>query len=128
MTQHSDKGIDLRHCFVEHTGNVWKVSTLIGAANILDTSKFYLDQVSTAYPITWHMNNVNDVMVHLDRILKADLSVPIILRADGCVMNGWHRIIKAMSEGKKYVLAKRFTKDPKPDFVLPTDHPAVSRV
>ena len=120
--------MDLRHCFVEHTGNVWRVNTLIKAAEGLDVTKFYLDQISPTQPITWHTDVVYDFVVHLHRIFKTDLSVPIILRADGCVMNGWHRIIRAIYEEKEYILAKRFIENPKPDFVLPIDHPAILRV
>ncbi len=128
MTQHSNKDIDLKHCFVEHTGNVWKVGTLIDAASTLDTFSFDLNNISLENPITWHMSSVRDALAHLDRIHNANLSMPIIMRADGYIMNGWHRIIRAMSEEKKFILAKRFTENPKPDFVLPIDHPAITRV
>jgi len=128
MTQHSDKAIGLRHCFVEHTGNVWRVDTLIKAADVLDTFRLHLSRISTGHLIAWHMSNVHDVLNHLTRIRNANLSVPIILRVDGKVMNGWHRIIRAMYEGKRYILAKQFVANPQPDFILPGDHPAVARV
>ena len=130
MTQHLSKNdkIDLRHCFVEHTGNVWKVKTLIKAASTLKAHEFDLSSISLEDPIRWHMNNVRDALAHLDRLRRADTSLPIIQRADGCIMNGWHRIIKAMSEGKKSIPAKIFIENPKPDFVLPLDHPAVLRI
>lgn len=120
--------MDLNHCFIEHTGNVWRVNTLIKAANALDAFKFYLSRISPTEPVTWNMCNVDEILTHLARIHNAELSIPIILRADGCVMNGWHRIIKAMSEGRKYILAKQFIENPKLDFVLPIDHAAVLRV
>ncbi len=124
----NDGNIDLRHCFVEHTGNVWRVGTLIKAADVLDAYEFDLSNISLEDPIRWHMSSVRDALAHLDRLRKADISRPIIQRADGCIMNGWHRIIKAMSEGKAFILAKRFKENPKPDFILPLDHPAVLRI
>lgn len=128
MIQHSTKDVDLRYCFVEHTGNVWKTSTLIRESGPLRAHRFYLNQVSSKHPLAWHVNNVSNILAHLNRIHNADMSMPIILRADGCIMNGLHRVVRALYEGRNYVLAKQFIKNPKPDFVLPTDHPAVLRV
>ena len=124
----TNENIDLRHCFVEHTGNVWRVDTLVKAASTLDVYEFNLSNISLEDPIRWHMSSVRDALAHLDRLRRADISRPIIQRADGCIMNGWHRIIKAMSEGKKFIPAKRFIENPEPDFILPLDHTAILRV
>jgi len=120
--------MDLSNCFVEHTGNVWKVETLINASAKLSVFKFYLDKISLEYPIAWHLTNIRDIINHFNRIDNANLRTPIILRPDGRVMNGWHRIIKAMAQNKKYVLAKQFTESPPPDFILPTNDKNVLRI
>lgn len=120
--------MDLSSCFVEHTGNVWKVETLIDASAKLNVFKFYLDKISLEYPMAWHLTNVRDIIVHFNRINNANLHTPIILRPDGRVMNGWHRIIKAMTQKREYVLAKQFIKVPLPDFVLPTSNENILRI
>jgi hypothetical protein len=50
-------------------------------------------------------------------ILAADLSFPIILDSRGRVMDGMHRVCKALMEGRSHVPAVQFQHDPDPDFV-----------
>ncbi|MFI6673350.1 histidine phosphatase family protein [Kribbella sp. NPDC050470] len=59
------------------------------------------------------------VAVHADRIQKADLSYPVILSADGGLMDGGHRIAKAWLNGATTIKATRFTVDPAPDYIEP---------
>jgi hypothetical protein len=54
---------------------------------------------------------------HARLIAEADLSYPIILDADGRVMDGMHRISKAYLEGRKSISAVQLTSDLEPDFV-----------
>ena len=48
---------------------------------------------------------------------EVDLSYPIILDRDGRVMDGMHRICRAVREGKDTIPAVRFAASPEPDFV-----------
>src|SRR6185503_7458804 len=61
-------------------------------------------------PITWRA-----VVEHMKLIGEADLSFPIILSADGSVMDGRHRIAKAALEGQENIQAVQFDRDPEPD-------------
>jgi hypothetical protein len=54
---------------------------------------------------------------HARLIAETDLRYPIILGADGRVMDGMHRVAKAYLEGRPTVLAVRLEADPEPDFV-----------
>jgi hypothetical protein len=54
---------------------------------------------------------------HLRLIDEADLSYPIILSANGAVMDGRHRIAKAARAGWREIEAVQFNEDPSPDFV-----------
>ena len=58
-------------------------------------------------------------------VAEASLSYPIILSADGRVMDGMHRLAKALLEGRECINAVRFSKDPAPDYedVHPDDLP-----
>ena len=58
---------------------------------------------------------VRRVAEHCSRILEADLTHPIILNADGSLMDGGHRICKAFLEGRSSVQAVRFESMPQPD-------------
>ena len=57
------------------------------------------------------------VLDHLRLIEATDLSYPIILGADGRVMDGMHRVAKALLQGRKEIEAVRFERDPEPDYV-----------
>jgi hypothetical protein len=54
---------------------------------------------------------------HVRLIEEADLSYPIILSASGAVMDGMHRVAKAMREGRSRIEAVQFDEDPEPDHV-----------
>jgi hypothetical protein len=47
----------------------------------------------------------------------ADLSFPIILAADGAVMDGMHRVARALLQGRHEIVGVQFDADPKPDHV-----------
>jgi len=59
----------------------------------------------------------SDMLEHLRLIDEADLSYPIILSANGAVMDGRHRVAKAIREGRQAIEAVQFGEDPSPDFV-----------
>ena len=54
---------------------------------------------------------------HADLINNADYSYPIILAADGRVMDGMHRVARALLHGKHQIEAVQFEQDPEPDFI-----------
>lgn len=63
-------------------------------------------------PITWR-----GFVEHAALMNAADLAYPIILAADGAVMDGRHRVAKALLEGRATIDAVQFVEDPPPDFV-----------
>jgi hypothetical protein len=58
-----------------------------------------------------------EVVDHARLMLDADLAFPVILSNDGRVMDGMHRICKALLEGQSEIEAVRFLEDPEPDYV-----------
>src|SRR5262245_28140526 len=63
-------------------------------------------------PSTWQA-----IVEHVRLMDAADLSFPIILAADGRVMDGMHRVAKALLLGQTSIEAVQFTQDPEPDYV-----------
>ena len=63
-------------------------------------------------PATWRT-----VLVHVRLIEEADLSYPIIVSASGAVMDGMHRVAKAVLQGRQEIDAVQFDRDPPPDYV-----------
>jgi hypothetical protein len=57
------------------------------------------------------------MLAHLKLIEEADLSFPIILSANGAVMDGMHRVSKAVQLGRQDIEAVQFDRDPEPDHV-----------
>ena len=58
------------------------------------------------------------VVDHAKRIIEADPAYPVIFNADGRLMDGGHRIGKAMIEGRSTVMAVQFESMPEPDEVV----------
>ena len=63
-----------------------------------------------------------EVAEHARRIQGADLAHPVILGADGRLMDGGHRIAKAWLAGRTVVDAVQFDAEPAPDWVEPGDN------
>jgi hypothetical protein len=57
------------------------------------------------------------MLEHMKLIEEADLSFPIILSADGRIMDGMHRVAKAALEGRNEIEAVQFEEDPEPDYL-----------
>jgi hypothetical protein len=62
--------------------------------------------------LTWR-----GLVFHIRLIDEADLAYPIILAADGTVMDGMHRVAKALRLGRGEIEAVQFERDPPPDHV-----------
>ncbi|MBC7869992.1 MAG: hypothetical protein H7Y09_04075 [Chitinophagaceae bacterium] len=60
-----------------------------------------------------------DIGDHAKRIFAADLQYPIVMSAEGHVMDGMHRILKCYAFGLPTVKAVRFTTNPPPDRIVP---------
>ena len=55
------------------------------------------------------------VVAHMRLVLEADLNHPIILCSEGRIMDGMHRVGKALLEGRESIGAVRFATTPDPD-------------
>ena len=63
-------------------------------------------------PPTWRQ-----MIEHIQLINEADLAFPIILAANGEVMDGRHRIAKATLMGRATIECVQFSEDPQPDHI-----------
>ena len=102
--------------------DAWDVDKLIELSAdfpILEIPIEEIWEVDTAY---WSTGNdskltVRDFADHFKLMIETDLSYPVILNVDGRVMDGMHRIAKALAEGHKTIKAVRFNYHLVPDFV-----------
>ena len=58
-----------------------------------------------------------ELILHVRLVEAADLSYPIILAADGSVIDGMHRFVKAALAGYEEIVAVQFDRDPEPNFI-----------
>lgn len=63
----------------------------------------------------WEMSTIADFVAHSFDVQKCDYEYPIIMSPDGWIMNGWHRVVKALLEDKKTITAHRIVALPQPD-------------
>lgn len=98
----------------------WDVHRLVDLTSKLPRKQVPLTEIreldraffGSEEPPTWR-----SAIAHFELIDRADLSYPIILAADGSVMDGMHRVAKALSEGHQTIAAVQFSEDPDPDYV-----------
>lgn len=96
-----------------HLGkNKWRVSRLIELAKALPVMDIPLDHLNVYY--TYDSLTLRELVMHMKAAEDADLSFPIILDEDGDVMDGRHRIMKAIWKEEKSIKAVRFQENPAP--------------
>jgi len=100
----------------------WDMDRLLTLAKDLPRVQVPLDAIRELDEPYWFSGGAQDatcraVLEHARLIGEADLSFPIILSSDGRVMDGMHRVAKAMLHGLSSIEAVRFEHDPEPDFV-----------
>jgi hypothetical protein len=98
----------------------WDVDRLIELSRDFPVQDVPLDRIRELDE-PWHGDGEHQTwraMVEHVRLLDAvDLSYPIILSADGTVMDGMHRICQALRLGRNRIASRQFETDPPPDHV-----------
>lgn len=90
----------------------WSVPRLFELSKDLKVMDIPLDHLNVWY--SYEKLTLRDMVMHTNAINKADLTKPIILDEDGELMDGRHRIMKAMLIGKTTIKAVRFDENPSP--------------
>jgi hypothetical protein len=98
----------------------WDVDRLVELSRALPVRAVSLDDIRELdepmfgddEPPTWRA-----FAAHLRLVRDADLRFPIIRAANGAVMDGMHRVAKALVEGRATIDAVQFAADPDPDYV-----------
>jgi hypothetical protein len=106
---------------------VWFVERLWHLARALPVRQIPIDQIAEFDHNCWFgptsFPTCRAVAEHTRRILEADLRYPIILSAEGYLMDGGHRIAKAYLLKWNEISAVQFPLDPEPDYILTPDVP-----
>ena len=97
--------------------DAWDVDRLIELSRGLPVKDVQLSaiwEIDTPYwsqPLT-----VRQIAQHVRLVRDVDPSYPIILAADGRVMDGMHRVVRALLEGQETIRAVQFETQPEPDY------------
>jgi hypothetical protein len=98
----------------------WDVRRLIRLSQTLPLIQWPIAQIAEVDEDWWYAYGtrptVRSIAEHMQLAQAADLSYPILLCQDGRLMDGMHRVLKAISEGTEVLLARRFAETPEPDY------------
>jgi hypothetical protein len=100
----------------------WDVRRLVELARALAVEQVPLSAIRELGEAYWAGDGdqrltCRDVVDHARLISDSDLAFPVILSNDGRVMDGMHRICKALLLGHETIDAVRFLHDPEPDHI-----------
>lgn len=93
----------------------WCVARLFELTRSLPVMEVPLAHLNVYY--TYSKLTLREMVMHMKAVQTADLKFPIILDEDGELMDGRHRIMRAMLEGRDTIKAVRFDENPRPDKV-----------
>ena len=99
----------------------WQVERLWDLARDLPVKLVPVESISALDEVTWFSLDPSQhptgrrVADHAKRIYEVALDHPIILSAEGWVMDGMHRLLKAYVLGRKTIEAVQFSHNPEPD-------------
>lgn len=100
----------------------WDVDRLISLTSHLPLINVSLSKIRELDEPFWfngpdEIATPRKVTLHAKLIAETDLRHPIILSQDGRVMDGMHRVCRALMEKRDTVSAVQFETDPEPDYV-----------
>ena len=108
--------------------HIWDVHRLMRASRGLDVEMVPVNGIAEADQDWWYgdaaaVPTPRSIAAHFALLNKVNPLHPVILCAEGRLMDGMHRVVKAIAEGRTHIPAVRFAKTPNPDFVnVPLDN------
>jgi hypothetical protein len=96
----------------------WDIDRLVALSKHLEVQLVPVASIRELEEPFWGESmTCRGVAEHARLIEEADLGYPIILSSNGRIMDGMHRVLKALMLGESHIRAVRFLSDPEPDFV-----------
>lgn len=90
----------------------WSVARLFELSKNLPVMEIPLAHMNMYYK--YEDLTLRELAGHIEAVNNADLSYPIILDEDGDIMDGRHRLMKAILTGAETIKAVRFEVNPSP--------------
>ncbi|MCU4358360.1 hypothetical protein [Acinetobacter ursingii] len=105
---------------VGHDTYIWDIHRLVDLSKDFKIKEILLDQILELNEAYWFPDqspSTQQIIEHFQLIQDADLRYPIILCAQGRVMDGMHRVAKASLLQHTEIFAVQFEQTPEPDFL-----------
>lgn len=100
----------------------WDVHRLIDLTQTIQPRAVPLSDIREIDENYWYdsedpLPTCRDVIEHMQFVAATDLAYPIILSPDGRVMDGMHRVAKALLQGQSHIMAVCLQVMPEPDHI-----------
>ena len=101
--------------------DAWDVERLIRLSAGLAVTSVPVDSIADVDTAYWGFPGagyptVREIVGHMRMVQEVDPSYPVILGSDGRLMDGMHRVARALLEERSTIAAVRFPVDPEPDY------------
>ncbi len=100
--------------------DAWDVDRLVELSRGLQVERVPLSAIHEVDEVYWfdgvNPPTVRAVIEHMHLVREVDPQYPILLGCDGRLMDGMHRVVRAIPEGQTEIEARRFNEDPEPDY------------
>ncbi len=117
VSSRSEDGGPLRIWDVER---LWELAAPLPTKMVPLSGLTDLDRVGwIGQPKNYGRLKIKEVAEHARRIHAATFDYPIILSAEGHLLDGFHRVAKAYLLGMKEIAAVQFEENPQPDRIRP---------
>lgn len=107
---------------INHQLCAWDVDKLILLTQNIPPQEINLNDIRELDESYWYNDDEDiptcrSISEHMQLVNKADLAYPIIICPDGKLMDGMHRVVKALLEGLTSIQAYRLSALPEPDYI-----------
>lgn len=111
------KGCKLSENVFKDGNRVWVVANLIEHARGLTPFDLPLAALNSGSSVWDPVTSAYSLAKEMRRVLDVDTSHPVILDQDGFIMDGWHRVARALIDGAATIKAVRFDETPPHDYI-----------
>jgi hypothetical protein len=103
-----------------HGLDAWDVDRLIELSRGLPVIEVEVSSIAEVDTVYWYGHydqpTVRSVVEHMRLVNDVEVRYPVIMGFDGRVMDGMHRIARALLAGRLTIRAVRFEHQPEPDY------------
>lgn len=96
---------------IKVSGKEYNIHAAVTLARDIEVKELLIEDMYIGYRSPCG-ESLRSFLEHVRLVEVADLSYPILLNEDGFIIDGRHRLSKAILTGRKTIKSKRFEKDP----------------